>query len=166
MNRTKLIQWVTENTSTPDANVPLEKLITFINTFCIKDDNIVETSKAQAPNASAATAGSAAGAKTGCAGAGASGGTDAIYKIQKMHPPTHERCLAIKGNEYDEAKRCTRRRPDGSKFCGTHIRNPPAHFIVENLDLAADTPSMKSVNVRIQDIKGICLLYTSPSPRD
>ena len=69
--------------------------------------------------------------------------------------PTNERCTAIKGNINDDSKRCTRRRQDGNIYCGTHIRNPPTHSVAESDSIPGESSGFKSVNVWVQDIKGI-----------
>ena len=48
-------------------------------------------------------------------------------KRVKNSVPFHERCKAKRANE----AQCTRRRRDGSKFCGTHIKGTPHGEIVE-----------------------------------
>ena len=61
--------------------------------------------------------------------------------------PLHSRCCAKKdGNE-----QCTRRRKNGSIFCGTHIKGTP-HGKISDEDV---TPIQKKVTVRAVDINGI-----------
>lgn len=49
-------------------------------------------------------------------------------KRSKNNVPIHEQCIAKKA----DGSRCTRRKRDGSHFCGTHIKGTPHGFIEEN----------------------------------
>lgn len=51
-------------------------------------------------------------------------------KRSKNNVPIHEQCIAKKADN----TRCTRRKRDGSHFCGTHIKGTPHGFIEENTD--------------------------------
>lgn len=59
-----------------------------------------------------------------------------------------ERCIACRANN----EQCTRRKKEGSDFCGTHIKGTP-HGVVK--DIASNTPKKSSNSVWAQDIKGI-----------
>lgn len=69
-------------------------------------------------------------------------------KRVKNSVPFHERCKAKRANE----AQCTRRRRDGSKFCGTHIKGTPHGEIVEE---ETDTIEKKKIQVWAQEISGI-----------
>ena len=62
--------------------------------------------------------------------------------------PFHERCCALRANN----EQCTRRKRDGSEFCGTHIKGTPHGVIKENNETSV---TYKKNNVWTQDIKGI-----------
>ena len=59
-----------------------------------------------------------------------------------------ERCCACRANN----EQCTRRKRDGSEFCGTHIKGTPHGVIKENNETSV---TYKKNNVWTQDIKGI-----------
>ena len=59
-----------------------------------------------------------------------------------------ERCCACRANK----EQCTRRKKDGSDFCGTHIKGVP-HGVIEDKVEASQTN--KKGSVWAQDIKGI-----------
>ena len=61
--------------------------------------------------------------------------------------PYFERCCALRANK----EQCTRRRKDGSRFCGTHIKGIPHGELNEETEKPTHTKKM----VRAQDIKGI-----------
>ena len=69
-------------------------------------------------------------------------------KRVKNSVPFHERCKAKRAND----AQCTRRRRDGSKFCGTHIKGIPHGEIVEE---KTDTVEKKKIQVWAQEISGI-----------
>ena len=48
-------------------------------------------------------------------------------KRSKNNVPIHEQCIAKKA----DASQCTRRKRDGSHYCGTHIKGTPHGFIEE-----------------------------------
>tara|TARA_B110000285_G_C15108111_1_gene609263 strand:- start:1358 stop:1921 length:564 start_codon:yes stop_codon:yes gene_type:complete len=59
-----------------------------------------------------------------------------------------ERCCACRAN----SEQCTRRKRDGSEFCGTHVKGTPHGVIKDN----GDVPTVgKKTSVWAQDIKGI-----------
>ena len=68
-------------------------------------------------------------------------------KRSKNNVPIHEQCIAKKA----DCSRCTRRKRDGSNFCGTHIKGTP-HGHVENKPQA--NPYTKRT-VWIEEINGI-----------
>ena len=61
--------------------------------------------------------------------------------------PFFERCCALRANK----EQCTRRRKDGSKFCGTHIKGVPHGEINKTTQKPTHTKKI----VRAQDIQGI-----------
>ena len=61
--------------------------------------------------------------------------------------PFFERCCALRANK----QQCTRRRKDGSHFCGTHIKGIPHGEINQTTKAPTHTKRV----VRAQDIKGI-----------
>ena len=63
-------------------------------------------------------------------------------KRSKNNVPIHEQCIAKKADE----SQCTRRKRDGSNFCGTHIKGTPHGYIKENID----ETSIVSSNVNIE----------------
>lgn len=91
-------------------------------------------------------------------------------KRSKNNVPIHEQCIAKKADE----SRCTRRKRDGSEYCGTHIKGTPHGDIQEstngndnshneiNLNLNTGVSSnsssnnkAKKVEVWLEDINGI-----------
>ena len=69
-------------------------------------------------------------------------------KRVKNTVPQFERCMAKRAN----GEQCTRRKKDGSCFCGTHIKGTP-HGVVD--DSKEPTQQVKKVEVWVQEIKGI-----------
>jgi hypothetical protein len=69
-------------------------------------------------------------------------------KRVKNSVPFHERCKAKRAN----CAQCTRRRRDGSKFCGTHIKGTPHGEITEEKN---DIVEKIKVQVFAQEISGI-----------
>ena len=69
-------------------------------------------------------------------------------KRVKNTVPQFERCTAKRAN----GEQCTRRKKDGSCFCGTHIKGTP-HGVVD--DSKEPTKQVKKVEVWVQEIKGI-----------
>ena len=61
--------------------------------------------------------------------------------------PYFERCCALRAN----GERCTRRKKDSDKFCGTHIKGIPHGEINQ----VKQTPTHTKKTVWAQDIKGI-----------
>jgi len=61
--------------------------------------------------------------------------------------PFFERCCALRANK----EQCTRRRKNGERFCGTHIKGVPHGEINQT----TEKPSHSKKTVRAQDIKGI-----------
>ena len=61
--------------------------------------------------------------------------------------PFFERCCALRANK----EQCTRRRKNGERFCGTHIKGVPHGEINQT----TEKPSHSKKVVRAQDIKGI-----------
>ena len=61
--------------------------------------------------------------------------------------PFFERCCALRANK----EQCTRRRKNGERFCGTHIKGVPHGEINQT----TEKPSHTKKVVRAQDIKGI-----------
>lgn len=63
--------------------------------------------------------------------------------------PQYARCCAYRANN----EQCTRRKKDGSNYCGTHIKGTP-HGIVTTVELT-DT-KIKKKQIWAEEIKGIC----------
>ncbi len=61
--------------------------------------------------------------------------------------PFCDRCCALRANK----EQCTRRRKDGSKFCGTHTKGIPHGEV----DQVSSKPTHTKKTVWAQDIKGI-----------
>lgn len=61
--------------------------------------------------------------------------------------PFFERCCALRANK----EQCTRRRKNGERFCGTHIKGVPHGEINQT----TEKPTHSKKVVRAQDIKGI-----------
>lgn len=88
-------------------------------------------------------------------------------KRSKNNVPIHEQCIAKKADE----SRCTRRKRDGSEYCGTHIKGTPHGDIQNNttddeiahkqsgliMTLGTNIPveKTKKVEVWLEDINGI-----------
>lgn len=70
-------------------------------------------------------------------------------KRVKNFVPIYDRCCAKRANE----EQCTRRRKDGSEYCGTHMKGTPHGIILEN----NDEPKINTHKVEVwaQDIQGI-----------
>jgi len=64
--------------------------------------------------------------------------------------PYFERCCALRAN----GERCTRRKKDSDKFCGTHIKGTP-HGVFSNDDDSVGVSQSKQVQVTAQEINGI-----------
>ena len=64
--------------------------------------------------------------------------------------PCDHRCCALKSDN----TQCTRRRKDGSKFCGTHSKGTP-HGVVEDI---ANVEKVEKVEIWHEDIQGIYYL--------
>jgi hypothetical protein len=70
-------------------------------------------------------------------------------KRVKNFVPIYDRCCAKRASD----EQCTRRRKEGSEFCGTHMKGTPHGIVVENPDeLKVNT---HKVEVWAQDIQGI-----------
>jgi hypothetical protein len=63
--------------------------------------------------------------------------------------PQYDRCCAYRANN----EQCTRRKKDGLKFCGTHIKGTP-HGIVSSTDVT--NVKIKKKQIWAEEIKGIC----------
>ena len=68
-------------------------------------------------------------------------------KRTKNNVPYCERCAALRADK----KQCTRRRKEGSRFCGTHLKGIPHGEVSAD----ASTDQHEKVQVWAQDIKGI-----------
>lgn len=64
--------------------------------------------------------------------------------------PLYERCCAKRAND----ERCTRRKKEGSEYCGTHIKGIP-NGTMDMEDDNVNTNTMTKVEVWSQDIMGI-----------
>jgi hypothetical protein len=71
-------------------------------------------------------------------------------KRTKNIVPLHERCCALKAAN----EQCTRRKKDGSDYCGTHIKGIP-HGIVKSDSLQAPINQERTVVVSAHDFNGI-----------
>jgi hypothetical protein len=69
-------------------------------------------------------------------------------KRVKNYVPMFDRCCAKRATE----EQCTRRRKDGSEYCGTHMKGTP-HGIVDSQ--GENKVTTQSVEVWAQDIQGI-----------
>lgn len=69
-------------------------------------------------------------------------------KRVKNFVPIYDRCCAKRASD----EQCTRRRKDGSEYCGTHMKGTP-HGIMDAQEEAKVTT--QKVEVWAQDIKGI-----------
>ena len=67
----------------------------------------------------------------------------------KNNVPFHERCKAVRANN----QQCTRRRRDGCKFCGTHIKGTPHGEINEQME--SKEPETVKVSIWAEEISGI-----------
>ena len=90
-------------------------------------------------------------------------------KRSKNNVPIHEQCIAKKADD----SQCTRRKRDGSHFCGTHIKGTPHGFIEEgsatettNTNLVSNKVNIvtsnvvsmsktKKIEIWLEDINGI-----------
>jgi len=63
--------------------------------------------------------------------------------------PQYDRCCAYRAN----IEQCTRRRKDGSNYCGTHIKGTP-HGIVSSENIT--DVKVKKTQIWAEEIKGIC----------
>jgi hypothetical protein len=70
-------------------------------------------------------------------------------KRVKNFVPIYDRCCAKRANE----EQCTRRRKEGSEYCGTHIKGTPHGIVVENQPETKN--NTHKVEVWAQDIQGI-----------
>lgn len=61
--------------------------------------------------------------------------------------PLHERCCALRAN----SEQCTRRKKNGSNFCGTHVKGTP-HGKVDDVKIG---PKITKKQVWAQEIHGI-----------
>ena len=69
-------------------------------------------------------------------------------KRVKNSVPFNERCCALRANK----EQCTRRKKNGEKFCGTHIKGIP----YGKVDSGIEEPQViKKRDIWVQDIKGI-----------
>tara|TARA_B100000927_G_scaffold126983_1_gene102414 strand:- start:6473 stop:6979 length:507 start_codon:yes stop_codon:yes gene_type:complete len=67
----------------------------------------------------------------------------------KNNVPFHERCNAIRANN----EQCTRRKKDGEKFCGTHIKGRPHGEINEEKNDNQET--CVKIQIWAEEISGI-----------
>lgn len=66
--------------------------------------------------------------------------------------PLHERCCALKAAN----EQCTRRKKDGSDYCGTHIKGIPHGVVVNKGDIIANTDKIeRNMVVTAHDFSGI-----------
>lgn len=63
--------------------------------------------------------------------------------------PHYDRCCANRANN----EQCTRRKKDGSDYCGTHIKGTP-HGVVTNIQ--KDEKKITKRQIWAEEIKGIC----------
>jgi hypothetical protein len=70
-------------------------------------------------------------------------------KRVKNFVPIYDRCCAKRAND----EQCTRRRKDGSEYCGTHMKGTP-HGILD-VQNDANKINTQKVEVWAQDIQGI-----------
>ena len=66
-------------------------------------------------------------------------------KRSKNNVPIHEQCIAKKA----DGSQCTRRKRDGSHFCGTHIKGTPHGFIEEGSVTESTNTNVGSNKVNI-----------------
>jgi hypothetical protein len=69
-------------------------------------------------------------------------------KRVKNHVPIYDRCCAKRATD----EQCTRRRKEGSEYCGTHMKGTP-HGIVDNQEEPKN--NTQKVEVWVQEIQGI-----------
>lgn len=69
-------------------------------------------------------------------------------KRVKNFVPIYDRCCAKRASN----EQCTRRRKEGSEFCGTHMKGTPHGIVDVQNDNAVTT---QKVDVWVQDIQGI-----------
>lgn len=67
----------------------------------------------------------------------------------KNSVPFHERCRAVRAN----CEQCTRRKRDGFKFCGTHIKGTPHGEINDSNE--SKEPETVKIMIWAQEISGI-----------
>lgn len=70
-------------------------------------------------------------------------------KRVKNFVPIYDRCCAKRASD----EQCTRRRKEGSEFCGTHMKGTPHGIVVENPE--ENNTNTHKVEVWAQDIQGI-----------
>ena len=70
-------------------------------------------------------------------------------KRMKNIVPRCDRCCAKRANN----DQCTRKRRDGSLFCGTHVKGTP-HGTIDNVS-NGESAALKQVELVAQEIKGI-----------
>ena len=70
-------------------------------------------------------------------------------KRVKNFVPIYDRCCAKRASD----EQCTRRRKEGSEFCGTHMKGTPHGIVVEQSD--DNAVNTHKVEVWAQDIQGI-----------
>ena len=66
----------------------------------------------------------------------------------KNDVPLHERCCALRAN----GEQCTRRKREGIKFCGTHVKGIP-HGEIDNME--PTQKAQKKVQVWTEEVSGI-----------
>jgi len=71
-------------------------------------------------------------------------------KRTKNQVPQYERCTARRAN----GEQCTRRKREGSCFCGTHIKGTP-HGRIEISEKNEGGPNKKKIKVWTEEIMGI-----------
>lgn len=69
-------------------------------------------------------------------------------KRVKNFVPIYDRCCAKRAND----EQCTRRKKEGSEYCGTHMKGTPHGFVDANSNEKNDT---QKIEVWAQDIRGI-----------
>lgn len=65
--------------------------------------------------------------------------------------PLHERCCALKAAN----EQCTRRKKDGSNYCGTHIKGIPHGIVNKNMEEMTDQKKERTLVVTAHDFSGI-----------
>jgi len=76
-------------------------------------------------------------------------------KRNKLGVNLCERCTAKRSN----AEQCTRRKKQGSEFCGTHTKGIP-HGVCEEINIP-QVSTVSKIEVRVQDINGIMYFIDS-----